>query len=55
MTGATILCAESALRTGVGSVKLLCTKETFSFFSNAIPGAVPNWLKRTLQLFGTNA
>ncbi len=30
--GASILCTESALRTGGGSVKTLCTKKTFSIF-----------------------
>ena len=31
MTGATILCAESALRVGTGSVKILCSKKHCQF------------------------
>ena len=47
MIGASILCAEAALRTGVGSVKLLCTKETFSFFSIKFPSV----LKQEINTF----
>ena len=32
-TGATILAAEASLRTGTGSVKVLCNRETFNIFS----------------------
>ena len=37
MVGATILSAESALRTGVGSVKIICNKETLPIFSIKFP------------------
>ena len=37
MLGATILSAESALRTGVGSVKIICNKETLPIFSIKFP------------------
>ena len=33
MVGASMLSAEAALRTGVGSVKILCSKETFPIFA----------------------
>ncbi len=33
MVGASMLSAEAALRTGVGSVKVLCSKETFPIFA----------------------
>ncbi len=37
MVGATMLSAEAALRTGVGSVKVLCSKKTFSIFALKFP------------------
>ncbi len=37
MLGATILSAESALRTGVGSVKIICNKETLPIYSMKFP------------------
>ena len=37
MVGATILSAESALRTGVGSVKIICNKETLPIYSMKFP------------------
>jgi len=40
MTGATILSAESALRAGVGSVKIICTKETLAIYSIKFPSVL---------------
>ena len=40
MIGATILAAESCLRVGVGSVKIICTKETISILSRKFPSAL---------------
>ena len=40
MTGATILSAESALRAGVGSVKIICTKETLPIYSIKFPSVL---------------
>ena len=40
MIGATILAAESCLRVGVGSVKIICTKETLSILSRKFPSAL---------------
>ena len=37
MTGATILSAEAALRIGVGSVKILCSKKTLPIYSSKFP------------------
>ncbi len=37
MLGASMLSAEAALRTGVGSVKVLCTKQNFKFFALRFP------------------
>lgn len=37
MTGATILSAESALRLGVGSVKVICSKKTLPIYSTRFP------------------
>ena len=33
MVGASMLSAEAAIRTGVGSVKILCSKKTFPIFA----------------------
>ena len=40
MIGATILAAEACLRVGAGSVKIICTKETFSILSRKFPSAL---------------
>ena len=40
MTGATILCAESALRVGTGSVKILCSKKTLPIYSVKFPSVL---------------
>ena len=37
MVGASMLSAEAALRTGVGSVKMLCSKKNFSLFALKFP------------------
>ena len=37
MIGASILSAEAALRTGVGSVKIICNKQTLSIYSLKFP------------------
>ena len=37
MIGATILSCEAALRTGVGSVKILCDKKTLPIYSIKFP------------------
>ena len=47
LIGASILCAEAALRTGVGSVKLICSKKTFAFFSQKFPSV----LKKEINSF----
>ena len=40
MTGATILSAEAALRIGVGSVKILCSKKTLPIYSSKFPSSL---------------
>jgi len=40
MIGATILSAEACLRVGVGSVKIICTKETLPILSRKFPSAL---------------
>jgi NAD(P)H-hydrate epimerase len=40
MIGATILAAESCLRVGVGSVKIICSKETLPILSHKFPSAL---------------
>jgi len=40
MIGATILAAEACLRVGVGSVKIICTKETLPILSHKFPSAL---------------
>ncbi len=40
MIGATILAAESCLRVGVGSVKIICSKETLPILSYKFPSAL---------------
>jgi len=40
MTGATILSAESALRVGTGSVKILCSKDTLPIYSIKFPSVL---------------
>ncbi len=40
MIGATILAAEACLRVGVGSVKIICTKDTISILSQKFPSVL---------------
>ena len=40
MTGATILSAEAALRVGVGSVKIVCSKKTLPIYSSKFPSSL---------------
>ena len=40
MIGATLLAAEACLRVGVGSVKIICTKETIQILSIKFPSAL---------------
>ena len=47
MIGATILSSETALRTGVGSVKIICNKKTFPIYSLKFPSA----LKKEINSF----
>ena len=48
MVGASMLSAEAALRTGVGSVKILCSKKNFKLFALKFPSV----LKKEINNFG---
>ena len=50
MTGATILSAESALRVGTGSVKILCSKQTLPIYSARFPSALKKEINNTKAL-----
>ena len=49
-TGATILSAQSALRTGTGSVKIICTKETLQIYSIKFPSALKSEINNIYEL-----
>ena len=49
-TGATILAAEAALRTGVGSVKIICTKDTLQIYSIKFPSVLKMEINNINQL-----
>jgi len=40
MSGATILSAEAALRIGVGSVKIICSKKSLPIYSSKFPSSL---------------
>ena len=52
MIGATILAAESCLRVGVGSVKIICSQETLPILSHKFPSAlkieINNFLRKLI-------
>ena len=49
-TGATILAAEAALRTGTGSVKILCSKDTIQIYSIKFPSVLKTEINNINQL-----
>jgi ADP-dependent NAD(P)H-hydrate dehydratase / NAD(P)H-hydrate epimerase len=49
-TGATILSSESSLRTGSGSVKIICSKDTIQIFSIKFPSALKVELNNTYEM-----
>ena len=49
-TGATILAAEAALRTGVGSAKILCSKDTLQIYSIKFPSVLKTEINSLDQL-----
>ena len=49
-TGATILSAQSALRTGVGSVKIICSKDTLGIYSTKFPSVLKTEINNINQL-----
>ena len=49
-TGATILSAQAALRTGTGSVKIVCSKDTLQIYSVKFPSVLKTEINSILQL-----
>tara|TARA_B110000438_G_C15756246_1_gene625230 strand:- start:428 stop:1294 length:867 start_codon:yes stop_codon:yes gene_type:complete len=49
-TGATILASQAALRTGTGSVKIICNKNTLEVFSLKFPSVLKKEIKNIQQL-----
>jgi ADP-dependent NAD(P)H-hydrate dehydratase / NAD(P)H-hydrate epimerase len=49
-TGATMLAAEAALRIGVGSVKILCSKQTLQIYSTKFPSVLKKEINNTHEL-----
>ena len=49
-TGATILAAESALRTGTGSVKIICNNDTIKVYSLRFPSVLKSQISNISQL-----
>jgi len=49
-TGATILSAQAALRTGTGSVKIVCSKDTLQIYSVKFPSVLKTEINSIFQL-----
>ncbi len=49
-TGATILSSEAALRTGTGSVKIICSKDTLQLYSIKFPSALKTEINDIYEL-----
>jgi len=49
-TGATILSSEAALRTGTGSIKIICSKDTLQIYSIKFPSALKTEINDIYQL-----
>ena len=49
-TGSTILAAEAALRTGTGSVKILCSKKTLEIYSLKFPSVLKTEINNVKEL-----
>ena len=49
-TGATILSAQAALRTGTGSVKIVCSKDTLQIYSVKFPSVLKTEINNIFQL-----
>ena len=49
-TGATILSAQAALRTGTGSVKMVCSKDTLQIYSVKFPSVLKTEINNVHQL-----
>ena len=49
-TGATILSSQAALRTGTGSVKIICSKDTLQIYSVKFPSVLKTEINNIYQL-----
>ena len=49
-TGATILSAQAALRTGTGSVKIICSKSTLQIYSLKFPSVLKKEINKIKEL-----
>ena len=50
MTGATILSSEAALRVGIGSVKIICSKKTLPIYSSKFPSVLKEEINDLISL-----
>ena len=50
MTGSTILSAEAALRVGIGSVKIICSKKTLPIYSSKFPSVLKEEINDLISL-----
>ena len=50
MTGSTILSSEAALRVGIGSVKLICSKKTLPIYSSKFPSVLKEEINDLISL-----
>ena len=50
MTGSTILSSEAALRVGIGSVKIICSKKTLPIYSSKFPSVLKEEINNLISL-----
>ena len=50
MTGSTILSSEAALRVGIGSVKIICSKKTLPIYSSKFPSVLKEEINDSISL-----
>ena len=50
MTGSTILSSEAALRVGIGSVKIICSKKTLPIYSSKFPSVLKEEINDLISL-----
>ena len=50
MVGATLLSSEAALRTGVGSVKIMCNKKTLPIYTLKYPSVLKKEINKKKEI-----